>query len=58
MKHLLAALAAVASLVHAGHALAQKKYDPGASDTEIKLGQNQPYSGPASAGATTSSATM
>ena len=49
MKHLLAALAAVASLVHAGHALAQKKYDPGASDTEIKLGQNQPYSGPASA---------
>jgi branched-chain amino acid transport system substrate-binding protein len=30
-------------------ALAQKKYDPGASDTEIKLGNTMPYSGPASA---------
>ena len=29
--------------------LAQKKYDPGASDTEIKIGQTMPYSGPASA---------
>jgi branched-chain amino acid transport system substrate-binding protein len=28
---------------------AQKKYAPGASDTEIKLGQTMPYSGPASA---------
>ena len=28
---------------------AQKKYDPGASDTEIKLGQTMPYSGNASA---------
>lgn len=27
---------------------AQKKYDPGASDTEIRLGQTLPYSGPAS----------
>jgi branched-chain amino acid transport system substrate-binding protein len=27
---------------------AQKKYDPGASDTEIKIGQTMPYSGPAS----------
>ena len=27
---------------------AQKKYDPGASDTEIKLGQTMPYSGPLS----------
>jgi ABC-type branched-subunit amino acid transport system substrate-binding protein len=27
----------------------QKKYDPGASDTEIKIGQTMPYSGPASA---------
>src|SRR5215467_885690 len=31
-----------------GPALAQKKYDPGASDTEIKLGQTMPYSGPLS----------
>jgi branched-chain amino acid transport system substrate-binding protein len=30
-------------------ALAQKKYDDGASDTEIKLGNIMPYSGPASA---------
>ncbi|UVO33912.1 ABC transporter substrate-binding protein [Bradyrhizobium arachidis] len=29
-------------------ALAQKKYDPGASDTEIKIGNIMPYSGPAS----------
>jgi len=30
-------------------ALAQKKYDPGASDKEIKVGHIGPYSGPASA---------
>jgi branched-chain amino acid transport system substrate-binding protein len=30
-------------------ASAQKKYDPGASDTEIKIGNINPYSGPASA---------
>ena len=30
-------------------AQAQKKYDPGASDTEIKIGSLSPYSGPASA---------
>jgi branched-chain amino acid transport system substrate-binding protein len=29
-------------------AFAQKKYDDGASDTEIKLGNTNPYSGPAS----------
>ena len=28
---------------------AQKKYGPGVSDTEIKIGQTMPYSGPASA---------
>jgi ABC-type branched-subunit amino acid transport system substrate-binding protein len=28
---------------------AQKRYDPGASDTEIKIGNTIPYSGPASA---------
>ena len=31
---------------------AQKKYDAGASDTELKLGQTAPYSGPASSFAT------
>ena len=33
-------------------AAAQKKYDPGATDTEIKIGNIMPYSGPASAYAT------
>src|SRR5215212_9290182 len=30
-------------------AYAQKKYDPGASDSEIRIGNTNPYSGPASA---------
>ena len=33
-------------------AMGAKKYDPGASDTEIKIGQTMPYSGPASSYAT------
>jgi branched-chain amino acid transport system substrate-binding protein len=42
--------AALAIFVAAsGPALAQKKYDTGASDTEIKVGNIIPYSGPASA---------
>jgi len=32
-----------------GGALAQKKYDTGATDTEVKIGHIVPYSGPASA---------
>jgi branched-chain amino acid transport system substrate-binding protein len=46
-----AAIAAVASLSFAasGSAMAQKKYDTGATDTEIKIGNIMPYSGPASA---------
>jgi branched-chain amino acid transport system substrate-binding protein len=32
-----------------GSSLAQKKYDTGATDTEIKIGNTMPYSGPASA---------
>jgi len=32
-----------------GSALSQKKYDTGATDTEIKIGNIMPYSGPASA---------
>ena len=35
--------------VCAGSAFAQKKYDTGATDTEIKIGNIMPYSGPASA---------
>jgi branched-chain amino acid transport system substrate-binding protein len=41
--------AAALSAVLAAPAYAQKAYGPGASDTEIKLGQTVPYSGPASA---------
>jgi branched-chain amino acid transport system substrate-binding protein len=41
--------AALALTVMGGTALAQKKYDTGATDTEIKIGNINPYSGPASA---------
>src|SRR5271170_4269503 len=41
--------AAVAIALSASSAYAQKKYDSGASDTEIKIGQTVPFSGPASA---------
>src|ERR1700687_1924537 len=44
----LAAIAAAAAIT-ATAANAQKKYDPGASDTEIRIGNIMPYSGPASA---------
>ncbi|WP_249167190.1 ABC transporter substrate-binding protein [Bradyrhizobium sp. JYMT SZCCT0428] len=43
------ATALIASIAVSGSALAQKKYDAGASDTEIKIGNIMPYSGPASA---------
>src|SRR2546421_13093490 len=42
-------LVSVVAFAIAAPALAQKKYDPGASDTEIKIGNIMPYSGPASA---------
>jgi len=45
----LLAAAAAFSVLSVQGALAQKKYDTGASDTEIKIGQTMPYSGPASA---------
>ena len=38
-----------ATFLLSGPALAQKDYGPGVSDTEIKLGQTMPYSGPLSA---------
>src|ERR1700710_1216757 len=41
--------AVIAFAATSGSALAQKKYDTGATDTEIKLGNIMPYSGPASA---------
>ena len=40
---------AIALAAAASPADAQKRYDPGASDTEIKVGNIMPYSGPASA---------
>src|SRR5258707_1985769 len=43
---------AIAIALSASSAYAQKKYDPGATDTEIKIGQTVPFSGPASAYAT------
>jgi branched-chain amino acid transport system substrate-binding protein len=47
-RMLLASMAGLAIAV-ASPALAQKKYDAGANDTEIKIGNVNPYSGPASA---------
>jgi branched-chain amino acid transport system substrate-binding protein len=41
--------AVIAFAAPGGRALAQKKYDTGATDTEIKIGNIMPYSGPASA---------
>src|SRR6266403_1506588 len=41
--------AVIAFAAMSGSALAQKKYDTGATDTEIKIGHIVPYSGPASA---------
>ena len=45
----LAGVSTAAVLSASGTALAQKKYSEGASDTEIKIGNTNPYSGPASA---------
>jgi len=47
-----AGTAAIALALTASSAFAQKKYDTGATDTEIKVGQTVPFSGPASAYAT------
>ena len=43
------ALAALALILAATPAFAQKRYGPGVTDTEIKIGTTTPYSGPASA---------
>jgi len=50
MKPTLAPIAALLAFALASPAAhAQKKYDPGATDKEIKIGHINPYSGPASA---------
>jgi branched-chain amino acid transport system substrate-binding protein len=46
---LMATVALGLAAITAGPAAAQKKYDTGASDSEIKIGNINPYSGPASA---------
>ena len=48
----LATATALTIALSASSAYAQKKYDTGATDTEIKIGQTNPFSGPASAYAT------
>jgi branched-chain amino acid transport system substrate-binding protein len=48
-KPTMLAVALASAVSFAGDALAQKKYDAGATDTEIKIGNIMPYSGPASA---------
>jgi ABC-type branched-subunit amino acid transport system substrate-binding protein len=45
----LTAVAVLGLALAASPAAAEKQYDPGASDTEIKIGNIMPYSGPASA---------
>jgi branched-chain amino acid transport system substrate-binding protein len=44
-----ATVSAVVLMATAGLALAANQYDPGATNTEIKIGNIMPYSGPASA---------
>jgi len=46
---LIGGVSACALALAAAPAMAQKKYDQGATDTEIKIGHTGPYSGPASA---------
>ena len=48
IRSLFALAAFAAAAITATTAAAPKKYDPGASDTEIKIGNIMPYSGPAS----------
>jgi ABC-type branched-subunit amino acid transport system substrate-binding protein len=50
MNHFKAKLLLVVAALGCAHIFAaEKKYGPGVTDTEIKLGQTMPYSGPASA---------
>src|SRR5215472_16656172 len=48
-RTLLAGSSAIALALALSQASAQKKYDEGATDTEIKIGHTNPYSGNASA---------
>jgi ABC-type branched-subunit amino acid transport system substrate-binding protein len=48
LRPLSATIIVLAAAISTG-AIAQKRYDPGATDAEIKIGNLMPYSGPASA---------
>ncbi len=49
LKHFSLAVAGIAAAAISVSTMAQKKYDTGATDKEIKIGDIKPYSGPASA---------
>ncbi len=49
MKNRLLFVLGLIACISASAALAEKKYGPGVTDTEIKIGSTMPYSGPASA---------
>jgi branched-chain amino acid transport system substrate-binding protein len=49
MKNAYLAVLTIGSVLAVGLAFAGSQYDPGISDTEIKIGNTLPYSGPASA---------
>ena len=49
MKNMYLAVLAFCSVLGGGLAFAENQYDPGVSDSEIKIGNTMPYSGPASA---------
>ena len=49
LKHVSLAIAGIAAAAISLSVAAQKKYDTGATDKEIKIGDIKPYSGPASA---------
>ncbi len=48
MKRRILFVAGLIALLGGSAALAEKKYGPGVTDTQIKIGQTMPYSGPAS----------
>jgi branched-chain amino acid transport system substrate-binding protein len=58
MKSRLLVITGLAAWAIVSTAVAEKKYDPGATDTEIKIGQTMPYSGPGSSYGTIGKAEM
>jgi branched-chain amino acid transport system substrate-binding protein len=48
-KAMTASLATMVVVLSVCASRAEKQYDPGASDTSIKIGNTMPYSGPSSA---------